>query len=150
MPSMVFVLIVAVAVLGLVLRLLRSRKLREKYAALWILVGLATVVLVAFPRLLDGAATLLGFVVPSNLLFLLAIALLLGVALQLSHEISIMEDETRVLAEESAIHRLMLRELTGRIAALEGRPATDAAPTTEAPAAVAASDPEHVVQQRHR
>lgn len=123
MPAMIFVLVVAFLVVFLVLRLLRSRALREKYAALWVIVGVAVVVLVAFPGLLGIAASLMGFAVPSNLLFLLAIVLLLGVSLHLSLEISRLEDETRVLAEESAIARHTSERLALRVAALEARDA---------------------------
>lgn len=123
MPSMIVVLVVASLVVFLVLRLLRSRALREKYAALWVIVGVAVVVLVAFPGLLGAAASLLGFAVPSNLLFLLAIVLLLGVSLHLSLEISRLEDETRVLAEESAIARHTSERLALRVEALEARDA---------------------------
>lgn len=145
MPSMLFVLVVALVVVLLVLRLLRSRALREKYAALWIVVGLATVILVAFPGLLDWAADVVGFTVPSNLLFLLSVILLLAVALQLSHEISVLEDETRMLAEESAIHRLTITRLEERITALEGAREHD--PRAEHPRAVR-SDADHVVRER--
>lgn len=119
MPNTVFVLVIALLVVAFVLRLLRNRTLREKYAALWILVGALIVVLVAFPGLLGAAAALLGFAVPSNLLFLLAIVLLLGVALHLSLELSRLEDETRVLAEEAAIARLVSEQLGRRLSALE-------------------------------
>lgn len=93
----------ALCIMVFIISLLRSRKLREKYAALWLAVGLIGLVLAIFPAVLEGAANLFGVAVPSNLLFVLAILLLLGVCLHLSLEISRMEDETRVLAEHVAI-----------------------------------------------
>lgn len=133
MRATIFSLVVALVVVVLVLRLLRSRQLREKYAVLWIVVGTSTVVLAIFPGLLQAVSGALGFAVPSNLLFLLGILLLLGVALHLSLELSILEDETRVLAEESAIARLAQERLAERVAALER---------------VGASDGEHVADER--
>ena len=53
---------------------------------------------------------------PSNLLFFLAILLLLGVCLQLSLEISLAEEKSRTLAEHVAILNLQMRELTGQSA----------------------------------
>ena len=103
MLTRTFFVIVALAIMGFVVALLRSRKLREKYAALWVLVGLSIVVLALVPDLLGVLSKFLGFQVPSNLLFMLAIFLLLGVSLHLSLEISRLEDETRVLAENVAI-----------------------------------------------
>ncbi|MCA1170799.1 MULTISPECIES: DUF2304 domain-containing protein [Rothia] len=110
--STVFFLILGLIVLVAVVRLVRNLKLREKYAALWLFLGLITVVLMLFPRLLDRLASWVGVATPVNLLFLIAILLLLGICLHLSLEISRLEDETRVLAEESAIQRsLLIREL---------------------------------------
>lgn len=103
MLTQVFFLLVALTIMGFIISLLRSRRLREKYAALWILVGTAVLVLALAPSLLQVLARMLGFQVPSNLLFLLAILLLLGVSLHLSLAISRLEEETRVLAENIAI-----------------------------------------------
>ncbi|BDA63676.1 DUF2304 domain-containing protein [Actinomyces capricornis] len=105
-----FYVLVAALTVFFILALLRSRRLREKYAALWIVVGLAIVLLATVPGLLKSLSQLLGFEVPSNLLFVLAIFLLLGVALHLSLEISRLEDETRVLAENIAILNLIVTE----------------------------------------
>lgn len=120
-PNLLFIGAVAVLVVLLVLRLLRGGALREKYAALWVLIGLAVVVLAVFPGLLDGAARVLGFEVASNLLLLLAIVLLLGVTLHLSMELSRRKDEARVLAEEAAIARLVVERHERRLDALESR-----------------------------
>lgn len=94
---------IALIIMGFITHLLRSRKLREKYAALWLAVGIVGLVLAIFPGILEGTAQFFGVVVPANLLFVLALLLLLGVCLHLSLEISRLEDETRVLAEHVAI-----------------------------------------------
>lgn len=107
--SSVFFLIIALFVLGLVFNLLRSRKLREKYAALWVFVGFVIVILAIFPGVLGWLARLVGIQVPANLLFLLSLILLLGVCLQLSLEISRTEDKIRILAENVAILNLQAR-----------------------------------------
>ncbi|MFK5277916.1 DUF2304 domain-containing protein, partial [Lactococcus lactis] len=82
--------------------LLRSRRIRERYAVLWVAVGLFLVVLVVFPALLSWLARTVGVAVPSNLLFILVIGMLLGIALQLTLEVSRAEDRSRVLAENVA------------------------------------------------
>ncbi|WP_311471086.1 DUF2304 domain-containing protein [uncultured Actinomyces sp.] len=112
MIAQVFFIVIALVIILFVISLLRSRRLREKYAALWILVGTTVLILALAPALLQMLAHLLGFQVPSNFLFLLAILLLLGVSLHLSLEISRLEDETRVLAEHVAILDLMLSKLS--------------------------------------
>jgi len=105
MRSIIFFCIVTVVILVSIFLLLRSRKLKEKYAVLWGLVGIACLVLAAFPHLLSWVASLVGIQVGSNLLFTLAILLLLGICLQLSLEVSSQEDKIRRLAEEAAILR---------------------------------------------
>lgn len=93
------------AVLLLTLELLRRRQLREKYAAIWLFVGLSVLVLSLFPSLLLRASSLLGFAVPANLIFLVAVAVLLFVSMQLSLEVGHLEDESQRLAEELALLR---------------------------------------------
>lgn len=107
--------ILALLIVVVVFEMLRRKVLREKYAALWLVVGLATLVLAAFPQLLANVARTLGVQVPSNLLFALSIVLALGVCLHLSWEISVVEDETRILAEEAAILRADLERLEARL-----------------------------------
>ncbi|MBT2531847.1 DUF2304 domain-containing protein [Arthrobacter sp. ISL-48] len=103
--------LLALAIVGLVVEMLRRKKLREKYAALWLIVGVATLILAAFPRLLNIVAEVVGVQLPSNLLFAISILMLLGVCLHLSWEISVVEDETRTLAEEVAILRVQVEAL---------------------------------------
>ncbi|MCR2824000.1 DUF2304 domain-containing protein [Microbacterium sp. zg.Y909] len=104
-------LVFGLAVLGLILVLLLRRQLREKYATLWLLIGIAFLVLALFPELLLGLSAALGVAVPSNLLFALAIVLLIGVALHLSWELSHAEDEVRRVAEDVAILRAEVEQL---------------------------------------
>lgn len=103
--SVAFSIVVAVGMVLAVLIMLRSSKLREKYAILWLVVGGLTIVLGIFPGLLDWAAGLVGIRVPANLLFALSIVLLVGVGLHVSRELTVLEEETRTLAEEVAILR---------------------------------------------
>lgn len=133
MLTQAFFVLVALTIMGFIVSLLRSRRLREKYAALWIVVGTAVLVLALAPSLLQVLAHMLGFQVPSNLLFLLAILLLLGVSLHLSLAISRLEDETRVLAENIAILNTIVTA-NGLTAAVSSSPAP--APPTEDPATV--------------
>ncbi|WP_295843248.1 DUF2304 domain-containing protein [uncultured Microbacterium sp.] len=98
-------------VLVLIVVFLMRRQLREKYATLWLVVGLAILVLGVFPGLLGWLAAFLGVAVPSNLLFALALALLVGVALHLSWELSRAEEEIRRVAEEVAILRTQVDSL---------------------------------------
>lgn len=97
---------VALVVLVTIVELLRRRRLREKYAVLWLGVAGGIVVVTAFPGVLTWFADALGVQLPINLLFLVSSGVLLVVSLQLSSEISQLEEETRTIAEELAILRL--------------------------------------------
>lgn len=92
-------------VLGAILELLRRRQLREKYAMLWLAVGLVVVPLGFFPWLLDGLADALGIANGVSLVLFLAFVFLLLVCVHLSWEVSHLEEETRALAEEMALLR---------------------------------------------
>lgn len=115
--------VLALVMLVIVTALLLTRRLREKYAALWIIIGLGILVLGLFPGLLLGLTSAFGVVLPANLIFAMAILLLLGVALHLSWELSQAEDEIRRAAEELAILRADHDVLARRIDALEAREA---------------------------
>jgi len=106
--------VLGLALLLIVGELLRRHHLREKYAALWIVVALASVVLALFPSLLVGIADLLGFEVPANLLFLVGMIVLTAIAMQLSQEMGKVESEGQRLAEEVALLRLRLDAFEAR------------------------------------
>jgi len=116
----------AAMVVMVMVELLRRRQLREKYAALWLLVGLAVLVLALFPGLLVWVANALGFEIPANFLFLVALILLLGVTVHLSWELSRVEEETRSLAEDVALLRTELEQM--QAAAPARRPARSSPP----------------------
>lgn len=114
-----FGIALALLILVIVIWMLLARKLREKYAVMWLVIGLAVLLLGVVPELLLWLTRLLGVQVPANLLFSFAIVLLLGVALHLSWELSQAEEEIRRVAEEAAISRAELESLEARIVALE-------------------------------
>ncbi|MFS0733668.1 DUF2304 domain-containing protein [Microbacterium sp. 1P10UB] len=102
-----------------VIAMLLTRRLREKYAALWLVIGVGVLVLGIFPQLLQGLTRVVGVELPANLLFAIAIVLLLGVALHLSWELSQAEEEIRRTAEEVTILRTQLEHLTARVDGLD-------------------------------
>ena len=97
--------IAGLLVLGVIVELLRRRRLREKYAMLWLAVGLIVLPLAFFPRILDNAADMLGIANGVSLVLFLGFLFLLLVCVHLSWEVSQLEEETRTLAEEMALLR---------------------------------------------
>lgn len=101
----------ALLVLAMIVWMLLTQRLREKYAVLWLIIGVAMLILTVFPGLLVWLSDAIGVQVPANLLFIGAIALLVGVTLHQSWEISTAEEETRRVAEEVAILRAEVESL---------------------------------------
>lgn len=124
-------IVLGLLVLILIISLLLRRQLREKYATLWIVIGLIILVLAVFPGLLLGLSEVLGVEVPSNLIFALMLVLLIGVSLHLSWELSRAEDEVRRVAEDVAIVRSDLEELRDRLSLAAIAGATDASPAVD-------------------
>jgi hypothetical protein len=111
--------VVALLLLALIFELLRRRQLREKYAVLWLVVGLVTLPLGFIPWSLDNVSSWLGVASGASLVLFLAVVFLLIVCIHLSWEASRLEDETRSLAEEVALIRAELREMRDRQGELE-------------------------------
>ncbi len=99
------VVVVVVVVVVALIYLLRTRRIREKYAAIWLLLTLAVVILGVFPQLAYWLSALLGVQTPSNLVFSIALLVLVAICVQLSTEVSRLEETTRTLAEEIALIR---------------------------------------------
>ena len=93
----------SLVILVLIMLLLRRRKLREKYAVLWILVGLGGVSISIWPAQLVYFSRNLGFHLTSNFLFFVDAIVLLLISIQFSVELSRLEARTERLAEEVAL-----------------------------------------------
>ncbi len=120
-----FSLALALGTLGLVFELLRRRRLREKYAFIWVVVALAGVIVALAPGLVTGTARFVGVAVPSNLLFVVSLVVLLAISLQLSGEVGELEEQSRTLAEDVARLSLKVRTLERE---LRSEQAADRAP----------------------
>ena len=101
-----FALVVAVLLLLALFWLLRTQRLREKYAVVWFVVVLGVVVLTFIPSVTGRLTALVGVETPINLIFIIAFLVLLGVCIQLSIEITGLEEQVRTVAEELALLRL--------------------------------------------
>jgi hypothetical protein len=119
--------LISAGMLGFVLHLLRSGRLRAKYAMLWSTVGAGLVILAAFPGLLDWTAGRLGIYYPPAAFLMAAVAFLFVLSVHFSWELSRLEERTRALAEEVALLRDDLHRQAGRPSAspVDGRSGQD-------------------------
>jgi len=108
-----FALVVAVLLLAALFWLLRTQRLREKYSVLWFAVIVGVVLLTFVPAITGWITGVVGVTTPINLVFILAFLVLLVVCIQLSIEISTLEESSRTVAEEVALLRLELERRTG-------------------------------------
>lgn len=115
MSGYLFAIALCVVVVGFLFYLLRTRRIREKYAGIWIALAAAVILLGVFPGLAFWVSDLVGVDTPVNLVFATGFVVLLVVCIQLSTEVSNLEEETRTLAEEIALLRLDLTELTRQV-----------------------------------
>jgi hypothetical protein len=102
--------IAAVILLLVIFELIRSRRLQERYALLWLLTGLVIFVLAVWRGLLSQFADLVGIAYPPSALFVLASFFVLVVLLHYSTVISKLSEQNTVLAQRLAIMENRLGE----------------------------------------
>ena len=121
----IFAVVVTAVMLGIVLELVRRRRLVERYALLWMIVSLVLLVLATIPQLLGLASDAIGIDVPANALFLAAFAVAFLMLLHFSVVTSRLSEETKILAQEVA--RLDAEARASRAAAVNGESPADTA-----------------------
>jgi hypothetical protein len=96
--------VASLTLLVVVLELIRSRRLRERYALLWLATGVVLTVLSAWR---DGLNTIAGWVgirsYPPAVLFAVGIVFILAVLLHYSTVISRLSDQNVLLAQRIAL-----------------------------------------------
>jgi hypothetical protein len=109
----VFALVTSLVAFGLVLELVRRRRLREEYSWLWLLTAGAMVLLVIWYRLLIVITHLVGAVTPLNTLLLCAVLFLFAIAVHYSVIISRLTVQVKNLAQELALLSARVEEREG-------------------------------------
>ena len=98
--------IASILLILVVLELIRSRRLRERYALLWLATGIVLLVLSAWR---DGLNTIAGWFgvtgYPPAVLFAVATLFILAVLLHYSTVISKLADQNTILAQRLALAR---------------------------------------------
>jgi hypothetical protein len=103
--------VASLALVGVILELIRSRRLRERYALLWLLTGL---VLLALSAWRGGLNTIAGWAgietYPPAILFAVGLLFIIIVLLHYSTVISRLSDQNTVLAQRVALLESALSE----------------------------------------
>ena len=90
-------------VLGLVIELVRRRRLKEEYSVLWVLTALVLLVLSLWYPLLLKITELVGAVMPSSTLFFFGLVFALLMLLHFSVRVSSMERRVTMLVQEMGL-----------------------------------------------
>jgi hypothetical protein len=101
----------ALLTLGVVIEMLRRRRLRERHAIWWLIAGIMALVVGVFPATLAWAAALVGVALPTNLIFFVSVAILFLVCIQHSSELTALESQSQILAEQAALQQLRIEAL---------------------------------------
>ncbi|KQQ95841.1 hypothetical protein ASF62_05005 [Leifsonia sp. Leaf325] len=126
LASYILGILAALITLGVVIEMLRRRRLRERHAIWWLIAGVLALVVGVFPGVLAWAAEVVGVAVPTNLIFFVSVAILFLVCLQHSSELTALESQSRILAQRTALLTLRIEELEK--AAQASPPAPPASP----------------------
>jgi hypothetical protein len=106
--------IASLVLLIAVLELVRRRRLREKYALLWILTAIVLLVLSVWRGAVTSIATALGVSYGPTVLFAVGALFVLVVLLHYSTVISALTDRTVVLSQQLALLEERLRKLEAK------------------------------------
>jgi hypothetical protein len=105
--------VAALILLAVILELIRSRRLQERYAILWLLTGGTMFVLAIWRDGLARIADLAGIAYPPSALFVLVSLFILAVLLHYSTVISSLSDQNKILAQRLALLERDLKEAAG-------------------------------------
>jgi len=101
--AQIITIVIALGGFLLVLGLVRAGLLKERFAAIWIAVGVGMILLALLRPWVDKLSEALGIQSGTTTVFVLAVLVILGVLLQLSVAVSRSEERIRDLAESIAL-----------------------------------------------
>ena len=105
-------IVFSLGLLVLIVELVRRRKLREEYSFLWLIVGLVVLLVGVWFDFLLALTRLIGLEAPVSGLFFFGIMFLIVNAMNFSIKISAITEQVKDLAQENAILRAEIAELS--------------------------------------
>lgn len=106
--------VVGIGLLVVIIELVRRRKLKEEYSWLWILAGVAIVVVGLNYSLLQRITKFIGAGFTSSTLFFFGLIFIIALCLQFSVAISRLETRVKNLAQQLAIAEAKRDETSSR------------------------------------
>lgn len=99
----------------LIFELVRRKKLKEKYALLWILSGIIILMLSIMNNMLQKITNLLGIILPVNTVFFLGIFFLILINLHFSLVVSNLSEQNKKIAQKMALLEIEIKELSNSV-----------------------------------
>ena len=93
----------SLAMLGLVVELVRRRRLKEEYSVLWIVTALILLLLSSWYGLLEWITSAMGAVLPTSTLFFAGLMFVIAMLLHFSVRVSQLERTVTTLVQELGI-----------------------------------------------
>lgn len=107
----IFSILISLSILGIILELVRRRKLHEEYAWLWITTGIIILLLASFDPLIIFITRLFKAQAPTSVIYFLSLVFLLLINLHFSVSISTLKTNLKDLTQKSAILENEYRQL---------------------------------------
>lgn len=123
-----YISLLGLIVLIIVINMVRTRRLQERYALLWLLAGVGLIIAPVFIPVLDQLAAAMGFAYTPALLLMLAVVGLLLLIFQLSLSLTRTSEQLKIVIQELGLLRHDVERLT-RQTTKEGRIEHDSEPT---------------------
>ena len=114
-PVQIIALLTSLFLLGLVLELVRRKKLTEEYSFVWLICAVALLGVALGRRLLDQVALAMGIYYPPAALLLVLIFFVFVASLSFSVVVSRQRQQIERLIEEAALLEARLRELDSTV-----------------------------------
>lgn len=106
----IFSILVALAIFIIIFYLVRSRRLREEYSWLWLVIGLLVLISASFYGLMEWLTGMIGSMTVTTTLFLFALIFLVLLNLQFSVAISLLVNRVKNLTQEVAILKAKFKD----------------------------------------
>lgn len=106
-----FFILLGASVLVFVVNLVRTRRLKEEYALLWLFMALTLVVAPVFIDAIDAVSYAIGIDYPPAFLIVIALICFALIFFQFSVTISRFSDQIKALSQDLALTRKRLRDL---------------------------------------
>lgn len=99
----IIIIIGVLMALGIIINMIRRKKIELRYALVWIGVGVSILILDCFPKLIAWLSMIMGIESPINMLFFLGFCFALVIIFVLTMAMSRMSIRIKELAQEIAL-----------------------------------------------